>query len=101
MTLLFGNLALLATFVNWVLVIKRKSFHWAMLCALAFTALTLCAQLQLISEWIIAEDWTALMDVGPTIMVFLWIATIGSIVLNGGALFYAKKTARTQGNKTI
>ena len=49
---------------------------------LSFTALTLCAENSLIAIWVKVEDWTALLDVVPTMEKSLWILTIISILLN-------------------
>lgn len=94
MLFLFPTIAFIATLVNWTLVITKKPFHWAMGIALAFTALTVCAQLQMIVEWIVAEDWTALLDVAPTMTNVLWGASIVSIVVNMAPLRYVKSKKR-------
>ena len=54
---------------------------------LSFTALTLCAEHSLISNWVKVEDWSALLDVVPTMEKALWFLTIVSILLNIAPIF--------------
>lgn len=82
MWVLFGALTILATMTNIVLYIKGKNYELAMAIALSLTALTLCAEYQLIANWVVHEDWAALLDVVPTMEKMLWLFVIGSIVVN-------------------
>ena len=45
---------------------KGKDYKLAMTMGLSFTALTLCAEHSLVSNWVKVEDWAALGDVIPT-----------------------------------
>ena len=49
---------------------------------LSFTALTVVADYSMVADWVKAEDWSALLDVVPTMAVALWVLTILSISLN-------------------
>ena len=49
---------------------------------LSFTALTLVAEYNMVSNWVDVEDWSALLDVVPTMSTLLWLLTIISILLN-------------------
>ena len=49
---------------------------------LSFTALTVVADYSMVSDWVKAEDWSALMDVVPTMAAALWVLTIASVLLN-------------------
>ncbi|MCM2676848.1 hypothetical protein [Alkalicoccobacillus plakortidis] len=82
MWVLFGVIAIVATFINLYMYIAGKDYKLAMAIGLSFTALTLCAEYSLVTEWVKAEDWAALLDVVPSMERVLWILTIISIVLN-------------------
>lgn len=59
MWLLIGLIAIVATFLNLYMFIKGKDYKLAMAMGLSFTALTLCTEYSLVSEWIKNEDWPA------------------------------------------
>ncbi|APH05037.1 hypothetical protein [Bacillus weihaiensis] len=82
MWIIVGLLAILVTFINLFLYITGKDYKLAMALGLSLTALTLCAEYSLVSDWVKAEDWAALLDVVPTMEKALWILTIVSILLN-------------------
>lgn len=91
MWLLFGFVAIIATFVNLYLYTKGKNYHLAMAIALSFTSLVLVASYNMVSDWLNVEDWAALLDVMPTMSITLWILTILSIILNVMPLFLELK----------
>ncbi|WP_019152403.1 hypothetical protein [Robertmurraya massiliosenegalensis] len=80
--MIFGIIAIVATFINLYLYKVGKDYKLAMAIGLSFTALTLCAEYSLVSMWVEAEDWAALMDVVPGMERALWFLTIVSILLN-------------------
>ena len=82
MWLIFGGIAIASTFVNLYLYKKDKNYHLAMAIGLSFTALTLVASYGMVSSWVSAEDWSAILDVVPTMSTTLLILTIASILLN-------------------
>ena len=82
MWILFGFVAIVATVLNLYLYAKHKDYKLAMALGLSFTALTLCAENSMLSNWVEVEDWAALLDVVPTLEKSLWILTIISILLN-------------------
>ncbi|KZE37592.1 MFS transporter [Bhargavaea cecembensis] len=82
MWIIVGVVAIAATFTNLYLYQAGKDYKLAMAAGLSFTALTLCAEYSLVSEWVNAEDWAALMDVVPGMERALWVLTIVSILLN-------------------
>lgn len=49
---------------------------------LSFTALTLAASYSMVSDWVNVEDWSALLDVVPTMSIAFWGLTVISILLN-------------------
>lgn len=67
MWILFGTASIVFTALNlWLSFRSHRLAGWTSLCALSFTALTILAQYFLINNWVRKEDWTALMDVVPT-----------------------------------
>lgn len=91
MWILFGVLALVATFFNFYLYVKGKDYQIAMALGLSFTALTVCAAYTLVSDWVKAEDWTALMDVVPSMETALWVLTVLAIAMNLAPVFLEAK----------
>lgn len=91
MWILFGVLALVATFFNFYLYVKGKDYQIAMALGLSFTALTVCAEYTLVSDWVKAEDWTALMDVVPSMETALWVLTVLAIAMNLAPVFLEAK----------
>ncbi|MBM7699418.1 hypothetical protein [Kurthia huakuii] len=91
MWILFGVLALVATFFNFYLYVKGKDYQIAMALGLSFTALTVCAEYTLVSDWVKAEDWTALMDVVPSMETALWVLTVLAIAINLAPVFLEAK----------
>ncbi|MFS0673599.1 hypothetical protein [Ornithinibacillus sp. 179-J 7C1 HS] len=77
-----GLIAIVATIINLYMYGTGKNYKLAMTMGLSFTALTLVAQYSTVSDWVKAEDWSALIDVVPTMETALWVLTIISILLN-------------------
>ena len=82
MWLILGIIAIVATIINLYMYKTGKDYKLAMAMGLSFTALTICAEHSLVSNWVKAEDWSALLDVVPTMEKALWFLTIVSILLN-------------------
>ncbi|WP_409968431.1 hypothetical protein RFF05_18325 [Bengtsoniella intestinalis] len=58
--------------------------------SLSATALTVCAFHQQNTNWVMKEDWSALMDC-TGISTALWVLVVASIVINGVTLFAERK----------
>ncbi|ANU27039.1 hypothetical protein [Planococcus versutus] len=82
MWFLLGVIAIIATCVNLVLYATGKDYKLAMAMGLSFTALTVVADYNMVSSWVKAKDWSALLDVVPIMADALWVLTILSIGLN-------------------
>lgn len=82
MWIVLGGIAIVATFINLYMYKVEKNYKLAMAIGLSFTALTLCSEYSLVSRWVEVNDWTALLDVVPSMEIALWGLTIISIVLN-------------------
>lgn len=94
MWFILGLIAILATFINLYMYKSGKDYRLALALALSFTALTLCAELSLVSNWVKIEDWGALSDVVPSMEIALWFLTIVSILLNITPLFLERKNKK-------
>jgi len=80
--MIFGVIAIVATFINLYMYKVGKDYKVAMAIGLSFTALTLCSEYSLVARWVQVEDWAALGDVVPGMERALWFLTIASILLN-------------------
>lgn len=89
--MIFGVIAIVATFINLYMFRAGKDYKLAMAMGLSFTALTLCAEYSLVSVWVEVEDWAALMDVVPGMERALWFLTIVSILLNIAPILLERK----------
>ena len=89
--IIFGVVAIVATFINLYMYKAGKDYKLAMAIGLSFTALTLCAEYSLVSVWVEVEDWAALMDVVPGMERALWVLTIVSILLNIAPILLERK----------
>ncbi|MEK9197160.1 hypothetical protein ACH0B5_16865 [Ureibacillus sp. 179-F W5.1 NHS] len=90
MWLIIGLFALVATIVNLYMYATGKDYKFAMAMGLSFTALTLCTEYSLVSEWVKKEDWSLLGEV-PNYGRALWFMTIVFILLNIAPIFLERK----------
>lgn len=74
--------------------VTGKDYKLAMAMGLSFTALTIVADYSMVSDWVKAEDWPALLDVVPTMATALWVLTIISILLNITPIFLELKNKK-------
>ena len=89
--MIFGVIAIVATLMNLYMYTAGKDYKLAMAMGLSFTALTLCAEYSLVSQWVEVKDWAALEDVVPGMERALWFLTIVSILLNIAPILLERK----------
>lgn len=94
MWLIFGITAIVATFINLYMYTTGKDYKLAMAMGLSFTALTLCSEYSLVSQWVKVEDWAAIEDVVPSMERALWFLTVVSILLNIAPLLLELKNKK-------
>ena len=94
MWFIFGLIAIAATCINLYMYATGKDYELAMAMGLSFTALTVVADYSMVSDWVRAEDWSALLDVVPIMAVALWVLTIASILLNIAPIFLGLKNKK-------
>ncbi len=87
MWLLFGLSAMVTALWGLVRMGTGKETKGCSFASLSLTALTLCAFYSADAQWVAHQDWSALMDVTPTLSGALWVLTLVSILLNGISLF--------------
>ena len=92
MWILFGMGAIIFAVLNliWTFQSRNKTVEWFRFISMALTALTLCAFYSDSASRVVAEDWSGLMDVIPTMSNALWICTIASIAINSVSLLAGK-----------
>ena len=90
--MLFGSAAIVTAILNVICSLGNKEAKWFRFASLSLTALTLCAFHNMNAQWVLAEDWSALMDVVPYTSKALWVIVILSILINSISLF--KKTEK-------
>ncbi|MFJ7183768.1 hypothetical protein [Lysinibacillus xylanilyticus] len=93
MWLIFGLIAIVATFINLYMYTTGKDYKLAMAMGLSFTALTLCSEYSLVSQWVKVENWPALWEV-PNFERALWFLTGISILLNIAPLLLELKNKK-------
>lgn len=69
---------------------KSKQLNLFRFISLSLTALTVCAIYSEDAQWVITNDWSALIDVVPTMSKAIWILVILSILINGATLLKRK-----------
>lgn len=94
MWMILGGIAIIATITNLYMYKSGKDYKLAMAMGLSFTALTLCAQYSLVSGWAEEGDWSALMDVVPSMEMTLWFLTIVSILINIAPILLERKNKK-------
>ncbi|MCZ0701798.1 membrane associated rhomboid family serine protease [Natronobacillus azotifigens] len=94
MWMILGVIAIIATITNLYMYKSGKDYKLAMAMGLSFTALTLCAQYSLVSGWVEEGDWSALMDVVPSMEMTLWFLTIISILINIAPILLERKNKK-------
>ncbi|WP_077618252.1 hypothetical protein [Bacillus sinesaloumensis] len=95
MWVILGVIAIIITFINLYMYNAGKDYRLAMALGLSFTALTLCAEYSMVSDWVEVEDWAALMDVVPTMEKALWFLTIVSILLNISPILLERRSKKS------
>lgn len=96
MWILIGVIAIAATFTNLYMYMTGKDYKLAMAMGLSFTALTLCAESTLITNWVEVKDWAAIEDVVPGMERALWFLTSVSILLNIAPIFLERKRNKSK-----
>ncbi len=92
LAMVFGCFAILTAVCNLILSIKGKQTDILRFVSISFTALTVCAFYSVDAQFVAKEDWSALMDVAPSLSKLCRIGTVCSVALNGCTFFFKKKS---------
>lgn len=92
MWLFFGITAIITAILNVIWTLRQREAKWFRFLSLSLTVFTVCSFYAQAAHWVLAEDWSALMDVLPTTSNMLWSLTVTSVAMNSISLF--KKTDR-------
>ena len=87
MWLLFGTVAIVTAVLNIVWMVRKRETKYFRFISLSSTALTVCAFYTQANQWLLREDWSALMDVMPAVARILWVLIIVSLAVNSVSLF--------------
>lgn len=87
MWMILGLAAIITAILNIMWSVRNLEAKWFRYASLSLTALTLCTFYNASAKWVLSEDWSALMDVVPTMSKMLWALTIASILINSISLF--------------
>lgn len=78
--------------IGWILASKHKiTTYWATISSLAFVSLTLLLEYKLIFNWVNNEDWSSLLDVVPSMFIFLTGYVIIMLLANAILIGFAMK----------
>ena len=83
MWIICGVISVVFCVTAWILYAKKspKSL-WASGCSISFVALTLLMEYRLVFDWVKKEDWSALLDVVPSMFSILTGYVIIMILAN-------------------
>ena len=87
MWLFFGITAIITAILNVIWTLRHREAKWFRFLSLSLTVFTVCSFYADAAQWVLAEDWDALMDVLPTTSNMLWTLTVASVALNSISLF--------------
>lgn len=87
MWLFFGITAIIAAILNVIWTLRHREAKWFRFLSLSLTVFTVCSFYAQAAHWVLAEDWSALMDVLPTTSNMLWSLTVTSVAINSISLF--------------
>ena len=90
MWIILGLSAIVTATLNLLFWSRGKDSKIFRFLSLSLTALTVCAIYSMDAQWVLKEDWSALMDVVPTMSRYLWGLVSASIALNGITLLPKK-----------
>ena len=87
MWILFGIGAIITAILNVIFTVLRKDTRWFGFISLSLTTFTLCNFYSQAADWVVEEDWAALMDVLPYVSKTLWFLAIMSVIINSVSFF--------------
>lgn len=92
MWIIFGFGAIISLGLNLVCYVSNKRTDIFRFISISLTALTVCGFYSQSKEWVVKEDWGAMMDVVPTTSTLLWVLVLISILIN--SISFVKKKVK-------
>ncbi len=72
MGIIFGIISVVFCVIGWIMTVRQSPrAPWAVACSLAFVSLTLLMEYKMVLNWVNKEDWSALLDVVPSMFPML------------------------------
>lgn len=92
MWLLCMGLSVVLTIVAFVLVLKKRDKAiWASVSSLVFVIASLLFEYKMVLDWVNKNDWTAMLDVVPTMFAVLCIYAVVIVFINVLIILKSKK----------
>lgn len=80
----------------WIMTMnKNKNAILASMCSLSFVVITLLMEYKMVVNWVDKEDWSAMLDVVPSMFPVLCGYVILLLLANGVVIVKNKNTRRT------
>lgn len=87
MWIICGVLSVIFCVLGWVMASRKKvKACWASFCSLVFVSLTLFMEYRMVWYWVNEEDWSALLDVVPSMFYVLTGYVIIMLLANTAAV---------------
>lgn len=85
MWIICGIISVIFCVIGWVMALNKNIMAcWASACSLAFVSLTLLMGYKIVLNWVNTEDWSALLDVVPSMFsmstVYVIIMFLANVV---------------------
>lgn len=72
MWIICGTISVVFCVIGWIMTAKRSAKAlWASVCSLSFVSITLLMEYRMVFNWVHKEDWSALLDVMPSMFPML------------------------------
>lgn len=91
------SLSIIFYIIGWILASKKKiTTFWASASSLAFVALTLLMEYKMILDWVNTKDWSALLDVVPTMFTILTGYVMVMFLANAVLISFVMKNMKSK-----
>lgn len=92
MWIICGIMSVIFCVTGWNMAWKKNNMaYWASACSLAFVSLTLLMEYRMVMNWVNKEDWSALLDVVPSMFSMLAGYVIIMLLANAALIGMVKK----------
>ena len=98
MWIICGIISVVFCIAGWVMTAKKSAKAlWATACSLAFVSITLLMEYRMVLNWVNKEDWSALLDVVPSMFPMLTAYVIFMLLANTIPIIAGKGEVRRNG----